>query len=61
MALLESAGKKESLNGLKFQPGLMSPGHTCGVFIELSADRCGKSSTEQAALFSHDFVADIGR
>lgn len=31
----------------------MSPGHTCGVFIELSVDRCGKSSTEQAALFSH--------
>lgn len=40
----------------------MSPSHTCGVFIGLSVDRCGKSSTEQAALFffcapSQDFVA----
>lgn len=47
------AETKESLNGLEFQLGLMSPGHTCGVFIGLSVDRCGKSSTEQAALFSH--------
>lgn len=48
--------KKETLNGLEFQRGLISPAHTCGVFIGLSVDRCGKSST---ALFacSQDFVA----
>lgn len=45
--------KKETLNALEFQPGLICPGHTRGVFRGLSVDRCGKSSTEQAALFLH--------